>query len=393
MKTTLKWLLTFAAILSITMPTFAQEADEKAKVAEKAQKEDKAEKKESKKLLIGSKAPNLDIEHWVSDNDGAFKHITEFEDGKVYVVEFWATWCGPCIAAMPHISELQKTLEKKGVQIISVSDEDLETVEGFLEREVRGADDGSTYADLTSNYCLTTDPDESVHNAYMKAAGQNGIPTAFVVGKKGHIEWIGHPMEIDKVLDSVLDDKWDRDAFAVTFKEKQAMNDVMMRVSRMMQRRDSEGALEILEEAIGKFKSEAVKSDLKGFKVQILVSTRGEGAAKAFTEWATENKKNGQALNQFCWGIYEMSQQDDLDKELISAATQAAEWATEAEPESGAILDTLAHLYWVQGKLEKAIEVQKNALKKKDINSMKDELEDFLDQLLDEKDELDESDK
>jgi hypothetical protein len=42
-------------------------------------------------LTIGSKAPSLDVEHWVSDGNGAFKPVTAFQPGKVYVVEFWAT--------------------------------------------------------------------------------------------------------------------------------------------------------------------------------------------------------------------------------------------------------------------------------------------------------------
>jgi thiol-disulfide isomerase/thioredoxin len=34
--------------------------------------------------------------------------VREFEQGKVYVVEMWATWCGPCVQAMPHVTELQR---------------------------------------------------------------------------------------------------------------------------------------------------------------------------------------------------------------------------------------------------------------------------------------------
>ena len=95
-------------------------------------------------LTVGSKAPSIDVEHWLQDGDGKFSHVKEFKSGKVYIVEFWATWCGPCIAAMPHISELQDKYADKGVQVISVSDEDLETVEGFLEKKVRG-DSEKTY--------------------------------------------------------------------------------------------------------------------------------------------------------------------------------------------------------------------------------------------------------
>lgn len=88
-------------------------------------------------LTIGSDAPPLDVEHWVQNGNGKFKPVTKVQAGKVYVVEFWATWCGPCVQSMPHLAALQTEYASKGVQLISISDEDLETVEKFLEREVR----------------------------------------------------------------------------------------------------------------------------------------------------------------------------------------------------------------------------------------------------------------
>jgi thiol-disulfide isomerase/thioredoxin len=137
-------------------------------------------------LTIGSPAPAIDIEHWVQDGEGKYKPVTEFKKDKVYVVEFWATWCGPCIMSMPHIAQLQADYADKDVQVISISDEDLDTVKEFLERD---NGEGETFADVTKGYCLTTDPDKSVYADYMEAAGQNGIPTAFIVGKTSAIRW------------------------------------------------------------------------------------------------------------------------------------------------------------------------------------------------------------
>ncbi|QDU56691.1 peroxiredoxin family protein [Aeoliella mucimassa] len=177
-------------------------------------------------LKIGSPAPPLDIEHWLSDANGKFEPVTEFEPGKVYVLEFWATWCGPCVKGIPHLAEVQSKYADQGVMVIGVSREDLDTVNAFLDREVRTSTDHpatdaeanpQTYGQLTSAYCLATDPDASTHDTYFRAAGQAGIPCAFIVGKDAKIEWVGHPSKMDDVIEQVLSDSWDRDAYIVKF--------------------------------------------------------------------------------------------------------------------------------------------------------------------------------
>jgi thiol-disulfide isomerase/thioredoxin len=147
---------------------------------------------------IGSKAPDLDIEHWIQDGNGFFKPVKKFDDGNVYVVEFWATWCGPCIQSMPHLAELQNKYRGSNVQIVSVSDESVDEVKDLLAKE--NEELGKTFSDITAAYSLTTDPDGSVQKDYMAAAKQDGIPTSFLVGKSGIIDWIGHPMDLDAPL-------------------------------------------------------------------------------------------------------------------------------------------------------------------------------------------------
>ncbi|MDP7009505.1 MAG: TlpA disulfide reductase family protein, partial [Phycisphaerales bacterium] len=80
-------------------------------------------------LSIGDAAPTITIDHWVKGDP-----IDGFADGQVYVLEFWATWCGPCVTSMPHLSALQDTYGD-AVKIIGVSSEkELETVTNFLDQ-------------------------------------------------------------------------------------------------------------------------------------------------------------------------------------------------------------------------------------------------------------------
>ncbi len=184
----------------------------------------------AKELTIGSDAPPLDIEHWLQDGEGFFKPVKEFEDNKVYVIEFWATWCGPCIQNMPHIAELQKQYRGQDVQIIGVSDETKEEVTEFLDQEHPQLE--KKMAEVTSAYSLTTDPDRSAHEDYMEASNQQGIPTAFIVGKDGKIEWIGHPAAMDPVLEKVVKDSWDREAFKEEQRLEQELQENLHKVER-----------------------------------------------------------------------------------------------------------------------------------------------------------------
>ncbi len=320
-------------------------------------------------LTVGSPAPALDIEHWVQDGGGKFKPVSKFETGKVYVVEFWATWCGPCVASMPHLAELQHKLADKGVRIISISDEELETVEKFLEREVRkGPDDKEgetkTYRELTSAYSLTTDPDQSSYQDYMEAAAQNGIPTAFIVGKDAKVEWIGHPMEMDEPLSAVVAGTWDREAFAKQLREQQEAEKAMEEIFALLQKQDFDGAIKLIDQAT------ATKPDdmqLNMLKLQVLiVGEKTEAATAHLQSLFKKLADEPEASNMVAWNIYEMSAQGRIPKgPLIDssiAATEAALKKSKGE-DKASVLDTLAHLYVVNENLDKAIEIETEALR------------------------------
>jgi thiol-disulfide isomerase/thioredoxin len=148
-------------------------------------------------LKVGDPAPPLKATKWLTGAE-----VKAFEPGKVYVVEFWATWCGPCVVMMPHLGDLQEELGPKGVTIVGFTAKDpgntAKKVEGFVKK--RGGKMG---------YSIAYADDRDTYDAYMKAAGQNGIPCSYVIGKDGKVAYIGHPLFLDDVLPRVLAGTWD----------------------------------------------------------------------------------------------------------------------------------------------------------------------------------------
>lgn len=145
-------------------------------------------------LHVGDRAPGLDVAKWVKGEE------TKIEEGTVYIVEFWATWCLPCRKSIPHLTAIQKEYEDQGLRVIGVSTEDEKTVANFVRTQGSKMD-----------YTVVVDKFSSTDRAWLKSAGENGIPTAFVVDRQGKIQFIGSPFDedFDTVIDLVVRGRYD----------------------------------------------------------------------------------------------------------------------------------------------------------------------------------------
>ena len=333
----------------------AQEAKQAKPATKKAKKNDGT-------LTIGDRAPKPALSR-IFKGDEKFKN---FKSGNVYVMEFWATWCGPCRAGMPHLTEVQEKYQDQGLTIIGVSREEPSKVEDFLAKDEW---------DKKTGYTIALDEGSKTNNAYMKAAGQNGIPTAFIVGKDGRVEWIGHPMSMDEPLDMIIKETWDRDAFRMGYENAlaRAKQERKRRQELMAAQRDGDfdKALELMDTAIAENPGSL---NMKVQRFQMMVGPMNNPSGYDYGwKMLKENRDNASLLNAIAWFTLDDDSVKDRDLEFAMAAAKAANEATAGT--DSAILDTLARAYFEAGDMDRAIKFQRKAVDKCENEQMLGDLE------------------
>lgn len=298
------------------------------------------------KLWVGDKAPELVVSEWVKGTP-----VEKFEKGKVYVVEFWATWCGPCIAGMPHLSEVQKRLGDKGVTIISVSSEDRSNTLEAVKKMTKEKGD-------TMGYTVAYDAGRVANAAWMQPAEQNGIPASFVIDKEGKIAYIGHPMWLDIPLDAILAGTWDA---KTGMKQVAEAEELLMKAYRGSSAAEKLEAFEAFEAKYPAVAHQSMFSDLKfGLLLEAGRFADAWRAAEGLVDEAMKTNDT-QTLNSIAWTI--VNPETDISERDLPLALKAARAANAATGEKDpAILDTLARVYWWMGEKSHAVELQRKAV-------------------------------
>jgi thiol-disulfide isomerase/thioredoxin len=294
-------------------------------------------------LKAGDPAPRLSIAEWVKGDP-----VPAFEEGKVYLVEFWATWCGPCIASMPHLSKLQKKHGDKLV-IIGVTSEDpnnaLDAVKSFVAERGDGI-----------GYRIAWDQGRTTNAAYMDAARQRGIPCSFLIDGKGKIAVISHPMQIDLPLKMCVEGTWDPVTGPARMKELYGELEAAFKAG-------APAAILDALDALAKKNPELIEG-FAGQRFQLMLhAERFDQASTLGTKLVEEAiaYSDPQGLNEVAWTI--VDPQQPWKTRDVKLARRAAEKAVElTKSTDGAILDTLARVIFIEGDVPKAIELQKKAI-------------------------------
>ncbi len=253
---------------------------------------------------LGDPAAPLVIKEWIKGKP------VDVKDGKnVYVVEFWATWCGPCKVSIPHLTEMQKTFKDKGVVFVGISDEPAAKVKPFVEKMAE-----------KMNYIVACDDNRQSNEGYMVAYGENGIPCAFVVSREGKVIWHGHPMDgLDQVLGQIVSGKYD------------------------------------LKAAVSK---DAARAEMSEYQK---LSTQGDAKAKELgRKLLTDAGNNPQALVDFAFAIAANTRNKNRDFALAEDALARAEKVT--GPKDHRVLGVRSIVLFESGRQAEGLAMAKQAL-------------------------------
>lgn len=309
-------------------------------------------------LKIGDAAPKLQTGKWVQGQP-----VKNFEKGKAYVVEFWATWCGPCRVSIPHLNETYNKFKDKGLIVIGQDcwERDESLVAPFVEK----MGDKMTYRVALDD--KSSEEKGAMAITWMEAAGQNGIPAAFLIDTKGVIAWIGHPMSLqDKTIEEVLSGKFDTAKAAAQYEEERQnsskLQQVWAELNGDIRRKNWDAAAEKLNEAEKLF-PEGQHQALDMMRFSILTG-KGDytGAYKLAAKISDDNKTNADLQNELAWKIATDPSLKERDLKLAEKMARRANDATKGE--NAAILDTLARVMFMQGNKEDAIALQEKAIAK-----------------------------
>lgn len=123
--------------------------------------------------LVGEKSPAITVREWVSDNPPDLRNL----QGRVHVLDFWATWCGPCVSNIPHLAKLYAKYKPMGVEFVALSQD-------------KSSDKVRKVAREKGMNCHI-----AIDNGTADGFKITGYPTVIVISHTGKVLWRGLPWD------------------------------------------------------------------------------------------------------------------------------------------------------------------------------------------------------
>jgi thiol-disulfide isomerase/thioredoxin len=301
-------------------------------------------------LKVGDAAPPLKIKDWVR---GEAVDLAKDAAKKIHIVEFWATWCPPCKASVPLLTEFQSKY-KKDLTIIGVTESDPYRNSGTAIKDFvkeRGKE---------MDYTVAIDDDGVTSKAYM-GEEEVGIPQAFLVGKDGRVVWVGSPLDpaLEKVIPDVIAGKYDvtaaKKAAAVEEEVGKRFQTLEMAYQLGQTQAVWEGVVDILR-----------IDPANELAMQILTSLyvddpkKADAYRSAITSHIEKNKTNAAAMFALATTLCEHEDYSTRSPDLAISAAKAAYEASGQRDQ--AAVEIYARALFQIGAVDRAASLQKDAV-------------------------------
>jgi thiol-disulfide isomerase/thioredoxin len=133
--------------------------------------------------LIGTEAPPLTITDWLQNTP-----VDTNLAGKFRVLEFWATWCIPCLKAVPHMNKLQEKMKGGNIVFLSVTSESPEKVKTTLQK-------------VSFETIVVSDQTRAIHRGLgIEYKGTTRLPRTVLIDDKNKIIWYGNPQKLTEKM-------------------------------------------------------------------------------------------------------------------------------------------------------------------------------------------------
>ena len=308
-------------------------------------------------LTVGDAAPKLTVGKWIKGDA-----VTDYQKGRIYVVEFWATWCGPCKEAIPHLTDLAHKY-KDAVSFVGVSVwEDNPNDVGPLVSQM-----GDKMNYTVAQDQVSSGDEHGVHGqmamSWMQASGQENIPTAFIIDKDSKIAWVGETSQLDQPLAKVVAGSYSPDDYQKA--KASQLQDAKRsyfdeRLNDAANSEDDKKILAVLDEMIADSDSQT-QINAANMKFSLLLGEKRYDEAYAFAQTLISGlyRDNCVQLDGLAYAI--VAPTNGPEKKDLDVAMSAAQRSVEIQrtPQN---LDTLARVYFLKGNKTKAVEAEKLAL-------------------------------
>lgn len=296
---------------------------------------------------IGDKAPAIKVAEWVTQRPPALPGEPKAEK-HVFLVEFWATWCQPCLKSIPHLAELHKKHEKDGLVVISISNEEPAVIEKFIRKKQK------------MPQFVGSDDEMATTTAWTKDIAT--IPHAFVVDRKGVVAWQGNPLAdlgaMDKAIKEVLAGTYDIEAAKRAAKTAKEYGRLMSELQPAYAMRDEDKLFKLLDRMI-----ELRPGELQPYLIKRTMLREYDKGAERSSAWDAKILEafadSAAAMRQIA--EFELGKNTaERDAEfMFRSAMRASELSGKGDAD---VLQVVARVYCDLGMLDAAIASQEKAV-------------------------------